>query len=324
MRGAVATEEPRIILRDAADIKRVSLRLLTHWRLPRADFRIDSLPPLASQRAQDRFTRLHEGCNCVIGELLGAAMLLGGSFMVWKSVDGWIGMGWVVFAAVWIGLIGKLIELAWVRVRLLLVLAALQRRIAAGGEPAGANEAVSPISVQPFRRALNAEDDPVVLRPPVERRVARTSPRRPSVLLREAADIDRLVLRVATRWRLPRIEIRTDALPPLEVQRAQVRVVRFSGPASLLPAAFFATAILLGGLLNVIWTESEAWFYSTRPDWWLLGLDWSDVQPVVIAALTAGLVGVAIEVIWKRARLVLVLRNLRGQLEGAVDAGRRM
>lgn len=319
MRAAVATEEPRFILRDAADLRRLSVRLFTHWRLPRADFRIDSLPPLASQRAQDRFTRLHEGCNCVIGELLGAATLLGGSFMVWKSVDGWIGMGWVIYGAVWVGLIGKVIELAWVRLRLLLVLAGLRRRIAAGGEPTEADGAASAIAVQPFRRALNVEDDPVVQGPPVQRRNVRTSPRRPSFLLREAADIDRLVLRVATHWRLPRIEIRTDALPPLEVQRAQVRVVRFSGPSSLLPAAFFAIAILLGGLLKVVWTESEAWYYSPREDWWLLRLDWSDVQPVVIAALCAGLAGAAIEVIWKRARLLLVLRALRRQLEPALD-----
>jgi hypothetical protein len=320
MRAAVSPEVPGIILSTASDIRRLSSHLLTHWTLPRVQFRIGGPSSLASQRAQDRFARLYDGCNCVLGELLGAATLVGGLHMVWISGDFRGSTGWVLVAAVCLALIGKGMELAWVRMRLLLALRDLRRRTSAGEECEPAAGAPSPAPVQPLRRAINPEGDGVVHRSRVRPQFVYRGPRRPSIALRTTADINRLVRRLAILWTLPRIELRLDALPLLDLQRAQLRVVRLAGPSSYFPAALLAVAVLLGGLLKVVWTESQSWFYSEREDWWLLRLDWSDVQPVVIGALCAALAATVMEASWKRVRLLLLLRGLRRRMEQLVDA----
>lgn len=298
---------PKVLVRDAADINRLRIHLVTHWKRPSVQFRVDELPALESQRAQDRFVRLSDGCNCLIGEMLGAMTLLGGSFMTWTSTRSWRDMGLVVIATLYAALMGKGIELAWTRLKLLRVLRRLRRRLA--GEDFD-EVAPVPTAFKPSR----VEEEDVVQDNLIQRPVLPDGPKRPKVLLRDAADIDRLIPSLATRWTLPRIEIRVDALPRLDAQRAQTRIVRLSGGCSYLLAALLGVAILLGGLLYKVWTESQDWLYSQREDWWLLQLDWSDVMPVVIAALCAGFIGAAIEMVWLRVRLMLVLRGLRHQL----------
>jgi hypothetical protein len=98
------------------------------------------------------------------------------------------------------------------------------------------------------------------------------------------------------------------------VQRLQTRIVRFSSGCTWLLAGLMAVGVLLVGLLYEIWTRSMEWVFSEREDWFLLQLDWTDVQPVVLATLGAALVGAVAESVWMRLRLLLVLRVLRKQL----------
>lgn len=129
------------------------------------------------------------------------------------------------------------------------------------------------------------------------------APARPEVALHDAADINRLVLRLLTRWTLPRIEIQMNALPELMVQRAQHRCRILCDGCSFLFAAVLATLTLLGGLFHVIWMSSL--------NQWTSGQGLRAAGLVAISALLAGLLGAALEVAWVRVRLLLVLRGLR-------------
>jgi hypothetical protein len=310
MRATDEPKRPRLLLRDAADINRARIHLVTHWTLPRIEFRVDALPVLVSQRAQDRFVRLAEACNCLFGQLLAGATLLGGSVLTWTSRGGWREMGLVALATLYAAFIGKGIELAWNRMRLLLVLRRVRRRLGAAGQHATIESVIPVAAPRTFRHALNVDDGEVL---PENLRRPRPSggPKRPKVLLHDDADINQLVIRLATRWRLPRIEIHIDGLAELDTQRAQASYVRLSEGLSYLPAAFMATAILLGGLLYAVWTSSQDWLFSSREDWWVGSPGWSDVEGVVVATLCAALVGWVAEVVWIRVRLVMVLRGLR-------------
>jgi hypothetical protein len=304
-------KRPRLLLRDAADLNRARIHLVTHWTVPRIEFRVDALPALASQRAQDRFVRLSEACNCLFGQLLAGATLLGGSVLTWTSRGGWREMGLVALATLYAALIGKGIELAWNRVRLLLVLRRLRRRLGAADQHARTESVIPVAAPRTFSHALNADDGEVLPENLLRRSRLSAGPKRPKVLLRDAADINRLIIRVATRWKLPRIEIHVDGLSDLETQRAQASYARLAEGLSYLPAAFMATAILLGGLLHAVWTSSQDWLFTTREDWWVGSPGWSDVEWVVVATLCAALVGWVIEVVWIRVRLVRVLRGVQ-------------
>lgn len=296
----------RMLVRDVADIKRLRVHLFTHWARPSVEFRVADLPLLESQRAQDGFARIFHACNCLIGELLGAVTLLWGSFHIWTSMRSWTEMWIVLLATLYAVLVGKGMELVWVRLKLLRVLRRLHRRLN-GKEFDKVLPPESPI--QPFKvevaDAATRDNVPFALP---------DGPRRPRVVLRTAADIDRLICRAATPWRLPRIEIRIYGLGSLDTQRAQTRVVRFCGGCNFLLAALLAVGVLLTGLLYQVWTESQAWFYSESEFWWLLKLDGSDVLPVVLAMLAAGLLGAAMEWVWLRARLIVVLMGIRSQI----------
>lgn len=301
---------PRFLLCSTADINRLFVHLLTHWRLPRVEFRVDGLHVLHSQRAQDRFARLSESCNCLLGETLAVLVLLIGSYATWTTFGGWPEMGLVVLATLGVGLVGKLIEAGWTRLKLLRVLHDLRHRLGTAVDSPERQFAIPAVAPH-IPQGIHAVDK--------ERRVRKyrppPKPRRPRVVLHDMADIDRLFIHLVTHWRLPRIDIHVDSIPGLEVQRAQHGVVRFSGGCTYLPAAFLSATILLGGLLYIVWTESQAWFRSERADWWLLKLDWDDALPVVVATLCVALIGTALEWVWMRVRLLLVLRGLRNQIE---------
>ncbi len=174
------TATARFLLRDAADINHVLVHLVTHWKPPGVDVRIDRLPALESQRAQDRFVRLAENCNCVAGEMLGIATLVVGCWVSWVATRGRINPGLVMVAALSAALIGKAVELAWTRARLLLVLRELRNRLdqTVAGRTAGMQLKVAanpaplgdPVAGRSFGYALNREDGDVLqtdrIRPP--------------------------------------------------------------------------------------------------------------------------------------------------------------
>ncbi len=314
MHAAVSAERPRFLLRDSADLGRLRRHLLTHWSLPHAAFQVDGLHVVHSQRAQDRFVRLADACNCVLGESLAAVTLLVSSIRAWTSLtSGWRDVAGVVAVTLLAGLVGKGLQLAWTRARLLRVLRGLRRLL---GAPEGSPERdpvlaiVAPAAASSVHPASQDEAADVARNNRIRRSLQLDRPRQPAVVLRDAADSRRMALRLATSWKPPRIEIRIDALPLLDMQRAQARIVRFSGSCSYLPAALLAIAVFLSGSLHAVWIGSQEWLYSQREDWWLLKLDWADVQPVVVAALYAALVGTALEKVWMRTRLLRVLRGL--------------
>jgi len=299
---------PRVLLSSTADINRLVLRLLAGRRLPRVEFRLDGLHVLHSQRAQDRFTRLSDACNCLLGELLGGLVALGGAYLVWVRSGGLLALCAVAGAALGVWLAGKFIELAWNRLQLLRVLFDLRRRLRTGEHSAERDYPVLQATPPPVAPSAAG-----TLRARVPRSMRSAPAPRERVLVRNAADADHLLVRLATRWRLPRIDIDSGKLGPLDLQRAQARVAHLSRGCSYMPAAFLAAAVLLGGLLYVIWSESQAPYRSVRDDWWLQGLDWMDTVPVILSALFAALIGVALEWAWNRVRLLGLLRGLRRQ-----------
>jgi hypothetical protein len=302
------TERRRFVVRDIDDVRHLRRYLLTHWHRPAVQFRVAGLPLVESQRAQDRFVRLADDCHCLIGEALGATTLLGGAFLAWMSTQGWRAMPLVMGATAYAVLVGKAIEHGWTRLRMLRALGRLRRRLT--GEEVD-EVATIPGPARPFRvePQVVAADAGMVRLP--------SAPRRRKVLLASRADAARLALRVLVPYRLPRIVVHADSLPALEVQRMQSRIVRFSSGCTYLLAGLMAVAILLVGMLYEIWTRSMEWVFSEREDWFLLQLDWSDVQPVVLATLCAGLAGALAEAVWMRLRLLRVLRTFTKQLDSA-------
>jgi len=63
-------------------------------------------------------------------------------------------------------------------------------------------------------------------------------------------------------------------------------------------------------LLYEFWTKIPEWAVTDRPDYWLLKLDWADVQWLAAAFPGAALLGWLIEFVWIRIRLLWVLRGL--------------
>jgi hypothetical protein len=303
----------KILLRDAADIHRAQVRVATRRTLPHLEVSTDRFPPLVAGRAQDRLSRLTDACNCLLGEVLGGATLLAGIARAWVWSRSWVDAGLVLIAALAVLLIGKAIEICWTRMRMLLVLAGLRRRLDSSQDlpatkPVGYAWLESPAPTEP------ASSTELAASIPAPGRRARRAPR-PSVVLGNAADINRLCLRLATRWTMPRIDIRVDGLPEQHAQRARHHYMRLTDGASFMLAGVLAALTLLGGMLHVLWMQNSDGELADIPELWNHTLGWSDMQPVLIAALVASLLGWAIELLVIRMRLLRVLRGLRRRVQ---------
>lgn len=128
--------------------------------------------------------------------------------------------------------------------------------------------------------------------------------RRPRFLLRDAADISRLAVHLATHWKLPVVEVRIDRLPEVESQRTQDQFARHSAACNcIVGEALGGVTLLIGSCLACIWQS------------------WRFMLLTLVATLAAALVGKGVEMAWNRASLVLVLRRLRNRVSDAI-AGR--
>lgn len=297
-----------ILLRDAADIRRAALRVATRWRPPRIEVSTGRFPVLAAQYAQQRFTRLANDCNCLLGEVLGGTTLVLGLGWGWVFNRSWSDVGLVLVAALLTLFTGKIIERAWTRARMLLVLLGLRRRLDStkdlrATKPVGHEWLEAPHA--PLNESSAAGADQPMAQAPMRRRRPR-----PRVILNNAADVRRLCVRLATRWTLPRIEIRNTALLERDAQRAQHRYMRLTDGSSFMLAAVLGTLTLLAGSLYVILTQTPDVSPIEEPELWARAIDWSDVQPVLLATSGAALAGWVIERLVIRLRLLRVLRVL--------------
>jgi hypothetical protein len=310
--SADETRRDRILVRDAADIDRLIVRLFTRRDVPRIEIGTDRFPQLVAQRTQDRFGRLAEACNCMFGEVAAGTTLLCGTFAVWVSSSDWRHLLWVLLAAAGLAVVGKGIELAWTRLRMLLLLRDLLRRSDTAtdlpaSKPVGHEWLESGHRVTPPPSAAMTVDAPVAR----ARSRAHRALRRPRVQLHNVADIRRMHLHLVTKWSIPRIEIQVDGVPGLAVQRAQHLCDRLSGSPSYMLAGVMTALTLLGGSLYAVWKLAPDGPPSQALDQWLAVPGWGNVQPVVAAALLAGLFGWVIERALVRVRLLWVLRGLR-------------
>jgi hypothetical protein len=129
-------------------------------------------------------------------------------------------------------------------------------------------------------------------------------------IVRDAADINRLILQLFTRWKLPRVEIRIDSIPAVSLQLMQHRITQIreapSGGLSVVLAALtFVAGTFLGSasFYSVIWTPAQIW---------------QKVLLLAIAALYAAVVGKGLGLAWTRVKLMRELRRLRSVTAGGI------
>lgn len=313
----------KVIIHDAAGISRLCLRLFFYLKMPRIEVRIEKLPDLVVQYAQHRITRLSEARNTLLGEVFAIVALLCGSYVVWWMARGWQLLGLVAAIAMGAWVAGKLVNVVWTRLRLLGVLLRLRLKLAVvskGNVGAIGRQVIAeprryqgrrPWKLfrvfQRFRRSsaakVSQELPATNLRQPVRPR--KTA--RPRVSLRQITDIDRLMLKVISRWKLPRVEILVDAVPLLDKQRAQLRFVRLSEASNWLLGGVLGAAALVGASFYLIWIPDPTLV-------WARTLGWHSLAWVLALGCCAALIGAVIEFVWTRTQLVLMLLRLRRRI----------
>jgi hypothetical protein len=308
------TRRPRVLVRDAADINRLIFHLFTHWTLPRVDFHIESAPAVAVQRIQHRIERISERRSSGIGLILTLTILLAGAALMWVSLQSLIwtprqfgqNLGLTAIAALCAGSIGAGIYMAWIRMRILLVLGALRRRLVAGDTLDVPANYMGHAGPEPAAKVAAAEDDGQV-RDNLMRHSVFARSRQPSVLLQDMAGFHRLIIHLFTHWTLPRVRIGVDGVATLDVQRAQHHIARLTDACDCELGAWLAGATVLGGAFYVEWTSTQNW------DWWVPE-SWGPLGLVFVAAPVAGLIGTVVQKLWNRMRLLLVLHRVRHRL----------
>lgn len=302
------------VLRDGADLRRARTHLLSHWRVPRFKVSIERLPAVESERAQYRFQRLSERCNCLLGEMLGGITLLAGCYWAW--VHTWTGrpnLVPAVLAALAVGLAGKLVEAGITRLRLLLVLRRLRRllegRIApALGEAAGdpwPGRHHEPLLYRLANRWPRKVEDASAPAPAPATAASRS---RPYLRLAGTADVGRAAWHVLTRWKLPRIEVDGSALPRAIVDSTQAQLARLRIGRGMMLAAVLATVTCLGGFLVYLMSRSNPNSLT-----WAPGQDRASIMAILGGTLLAALLGFIAEATWSRLRLLWLLTGLKRQ-----------
>jgi hypothetical protein len=320
MNPAAATDgagRTRFELRDRADINRLILHLFTRFSLPAVTVHFETLPAVLQQRAQHRITRISATSHLPLAAGMAAMTFLVGAALMWTSFHSmiWTPRQWqqnltlLAIAMLYAGVIGAALVFLFTRVRLLLTLRRLRRDIAAGerldleslryhgSNVPRSNPAAAEATGQDAEEVADSLQNSVLSRP-----------RPPWILVRRRADVGRVVLYLLSHRRLPHVSIDVDGTPPLDVQRAQHRISQLSETCYCLIGPVLAGLMLLSGAFIVQWVASQNW------DWWVPEGRWGAMGLVSIAAAAAALLGVAIEVIWARVRLVRIIRSVRHRL----------
>lgn len=123
----------RCVLRSAADVRKLALRLFLPRRTPRIVLLFDVFPELEQQRTQTRITRLAEAGQYQYGGpvLAAAVLLLGAAHLIRTLQDDWRYMLWLAIATGSAWLAGRWLGAVWCRLRLQLALLRLWRRVRA-------------------------------------------------------------------------------------------------------------------------------------------------------------------------------------------------
>lgn len=310
---------PPAILRTSADINRLIVRLLLQWSPPRIDVQLESLPPLHVQHTQQHLELLHERTIGSWGEIAGGVTLVVGGFHAWTQVRQWQQLGVVMMAVAVVWLAGQLLEAAWRRGRLVWAVWRLKRQLRTGRglyrgstlppsqpdyDSAIPTPSVSNLAARkvPFPRVTEAAGA----------RNAGTD--LDAVLIRQGSDIDPVLRQLATRGRLPRIELRAS-LPELDLQRMQHTLTRISGSCNCVLGALFAALTLLAGGFYILMTGDEFWEWMGN----------SAVRQGVLlvgGVLGAGALGWMLETALNRLRLAALLLRLRNRLRMGVEGVR--
>lgn len=296
-------QRPKFLLREATDIDRLAVHLLTHWRLPSVDVRIDRLAPLDSQRMQDHFARAAAACNCVVGEALAGVTLLVGSCLacVWQS---WRFMFLVLAATLAVALMGKGAEVAWNRASLFLGLRRLRHRLS--DAIAGRLPDTSPVILrkgETYDYPLNSRNGDSAELPDTVRTDLPRGAGRLKLLVRDAGDIDAAVRHLFAHWALPRIVLEIEGIRAADLERAQDHLARLSGGYSHQFAGLLAFATFVVGMTLIMRPPGEVMS-------WTMDQDWGDFLVVLVATFLAMVLGHLGEVAWVRVRLRRVLQDL--------------
>lgn len=312
-RGSDQAPSPAI-LRTRADIDRLIIRLLFQWNAPRIEVQLDSLPPLHVQHTQQRLEQFHERTIGSWGVIAAGLVLALGSFHAWTRVRQWQQLGNVLIATVAVWLAGHFIEAVWRRLRLVWALVRLRRQVVTGkGLYAGSTQApvdpeydlatpgpaITPAASMTAATAAEA-------RTAADADAVRSDQR--AVLIADDADVAPVLGRFLVPWPLPRIELRTNALPALDLQRTQQRLTDLSAACNCVLGAVLAGITLLAGGFYIVMTSD---------DWWKWMNYWEVGPGLALAAsvLGAGLAGWLIETALTRVRLAAVLLRLRSRLQ---------
>ena len=117
-------------------------------------------------------------------------------------------------------------------------------------------------------------------------------------IVRDSADINRLILHLFTHWTMPRVDLQIGTPPALAVQFAQHRIGLLAERCNCLLASVLAIATMLGGSYIV----------------WTLDLGQRALLWVLLAVIYAGFIGKGLDIAWNRFSVTRVLWRLRTQL----------
>jgi hypothetical protein len=305
----------KLLVREVPDINRAIIHLFTRWALPRVQLQIDSLPAVVVQHAQHRIMQIAEAPRGGLGVVLASTLIVVGTYagwtsfhsMIWTPTQLWHRVALLAIAALYVGLIGWGVGAAWIRVKLMRVLLHLRHRLVAGDsfkEPARYAGRIAPTFAVKIPAAIEGAGEPQedFLRQPLLLRA-----KQPRLVLHSAADVNRLLIHLLTHWKLPRVRIDVDGVATLDVQRAQHHIARLSEACNCVLGACLAAATILGGVFFVEWKSAHNW------DWWVPE-SWGPLGLVPVTALCAAAIGVAIEMVWTRVRMMRVARGVRHRL----------
>lgn len=319
---------PKFVLHEPADIDRLMRHLVWRFRMPRIEVAVEVLPESVEHPLRQRIVHLADRDAGLFGEVLAGLTVLGGMGYLWVASRQWLHLLWLAFAASGMWLIGRVCEFVWTRIRLLWMLRRLKREVVAWPASTGpapqpvARSVPAPLGAGELLDRPSLQPEAYRVSPPAAAGVPSPTARDPEdsarrAVLRDTADIDRLLRRVVSFAPLPAIEVGHGALDVSVVHGAQHRIAQRATACNCVFGALLAGATLMVGGAWVVWSSSGNWAWHAGASWswrplWLLGA----------AVVAAGSIGWLAEMFFHRVRLAVALMALRRRLRAAGEQAR--